>query len=104
MGVTDGSEGTGTDDSHTVDNIGRNNYVLFEFSQTVVVDSAFLGYVVTDSDLKVWIGSTMDRRAVLKWFAKPSRLSVRQASAGTPAKDSKPLLVHPPFLLFVRNT
>ena len=39
-------------DTHTVDNIGRDNYVLFEFSQTVVVDSAFLGYVVGDSDLR----------------------------------------------------
>jgi hypothetical protein len=56
LGVTDTSE-SGADPSHTVDNVGRDNYVLFEFNQNVVVDSAFLGYVVTDSDLKVWIGT-----------------------------------------------
>jgi hypothetical protein len=57
LDVTDGSEGNGANNTHTVDNVGRDNYVLFEFSETVVVDSAFLGYVVDDSDLTVWIGS-----------------------------------------------
>ena len=38
LGVTDGSEGNGTGNSHKVDNIGdRNNYILFEFSKPVVV-------------------------------------------------------------------
>ena len=61
LGVTDSSEGNGaSNNSHTVDNSGRDNYVLFEFSESVVVDSAFLGYVVGDSDLTVWIGSTVD--------------------------------------------
>ena len=60
LGVTDGSEGDGSNNSHTVDNIGRDNYVLFEFSETVVVDSAFLGYVVDDSDLRIWIGTKTD--------------------------------------------
>jgi protocatechuate 3,4-dioxygenase beta subunit len=60
LGVTDGIEGTGANDTHTVDNVGRDNYVLFEFSETVVVDSAFLGYVVNDSDLTVWIGTLPD--------------------------------------------
>ncbi len=56
LGVTDsGEDGAGT--SHTVDNSGNMNYVLFEFSQPVLVDSAFLGYVVTDSDMTVWIGN-----------------------------------------------
>ncbi len=56
LGVTDsGEDGVGA--SHTVDNSGNLNYVLFEFSQPVVVDSAFLGYVVTDSDMTVWIGN-----------------------------------------------
>jgi hypothetical protein len=58
LGVTDSSEGSGGSNSHTVDNNGRDNYVLFEFSETVIVDAAFLGYVVGDSDLTVWIGST----------------------------------------------
>ncbi len=56
LGVTDGSE-TGDGVTHTVDNTGQLNYVLFEFSQQVLVDAAFLGYVVTDSDLTVWIGN-----------------------------------------------
>jgi hypothetical protein len=58
LGVTDSSEGTGANNQHTVDNSGRDNYVLFEFSESVIVDSAFLGYVVGDSDVTVWIGST----------------------------------------------
>jgi hypothetical protein len=37
--------------------VGRDNYVLFEFSQAVVVDKTYLGYVVGDSDMKVWIGN-----------------------------------------------
>ena len=56
LGVTDTSE-SGSSNSHTVDNSGRDNYVLFEFSENVVIDSAFLGYVVGDSDLTVWIGT-----------------------------------------------
>jgi hypothetical protein len=52
LGVTDSSEGSGSNNTHTVDNMGgRDNYVLFEFDQNVVVDSAFLGYVVNDSDM-----------------------------------------------------
>ena len=57
LGVTDRSEGTGSGNAHTVDNLTRNNYVLFEFSQAVTVDNAFLGYVAGDSDIKIWIGN-----------------------------------------------
>ncbi len=57
LGVTDTSEGSGAGNAHTVDNVGRVNYVLFEFSQTVTVDSAFLGYVSGDSDIRIWIGN-----------------------------------------------
>ena len=58
LGVTDSSEGYGYGNTHTVDNNGtRDNYVMFEFSQSVVVDKAYLGYVVGDSDAKVWIGT-----------------------------------------------
>lgn len=60
LGVTDSSEGDGSNNTHTVDNSGRNNYVVFEFSETVIVDSVFLGYVVGDSDLTVWIGTKTD--------------------------------------------
>ncbi len=57
LGVTDSTEGTGSGDMHTVDNIGRNNYIVLQFSQAVTVDKAYLGYVVNDSDLQIWIGN-----------------------------------------------
>ncbi|RDE50365.1 MAG: hypothetical protein DVS81_11740 [Candidatus Accumulibacter meliphilus] len=61
LGVTDSGEGSGGNNTHTVDNTGgRDNYVLFEFDQQVIVDSAFLGYVVNDSDLQIWIGTRSD--------------------------------------------
>ncbi|MBK1986128.1 carboxypeptidase regulatory-like domain-containing protein [Sphaerospermopsis aphanizomenoides BCCUSP55] len=57
-GVIDRSEGNGDNNRHTVDNVGgRDNYVLFQFSESVVLDKAYLGYVVGDSDLSVWIGN-----------------------------------------------
>ena len=59
LGVTDSSE-DGSNNSQTVDNIGRDNYVLFEFSEAVTPDSAFLGFVVDDSDLTDWIGTKTD--------------------------------------------
>ena len=61
LGVTDSSEGDGSNDRHTVDNQGgRDNYVLFEFSQPVVFDKAFLDYVGADSDVSIWIGTKTD--------------------------------------------
>ncbi|MEO8493822.1 MAG: hypothetical protein ABI614_02040, partial [Planctomycetota bacterium] len=57
LGVTDSSEGNGSSNRHTIDNIGRDNYAIFVFNQNVIVDSAYLGYVVGDSDMKVWIGT-----------------------------------------------
>jgi hypothetical protein len=57
LGVTDSSEGSGSGLSHTIDNVGRNNYVVFQFSQAVILDKAFLGYVAHDSDMQVWIGN-----------------------------------------------
>ncbi|MDP2433897.1 MAG: SdrD B-like domain-containing protein [Pseudomonadota bacterium] len=58
LGVTDSSEGSGSGNAHTVDNVGgRDNYVMFEFSQTVMLDKAYLGYVIGDSDMQVWIGN-----------------------------------------------
>lgn len=58
-GVTDTSEGSGSGNRHTVDNVGgRDNYVVYQFSQSVIVDRAYLGYVVDDSDISVWIGSS----------------------------------------------
>jgi uncharacterized repeat protein (TIGR01451 family) len=58
FGVTDKGEGSGSGNAHTVDNVGRGNYVLFQFSQNVVVDKTFLGYVVGDSDITAWVGSS----------------------------------------------
>jgi hypothetical protein len=58
LGVTDSSEGSGSGNTHTVDNVGRNNYVVLQFSQSVKLDQAYLGYVVNDSDMQVWIGNS----------------------------------------------
>ena len=61
LGVTDGSEGDGSNDRHKVDNMGgRDNYILFEFSQPVVVNQAFLDAVGADSDMTVWYGTKTD--------------------------------------------
>ncbi len=57
MGVTDNTE-SGSDPTHKVDNVGSQvNYVLFEFSQSVTVNRAFLDSVTTDRDITVWIGT-----------------------------------------------
>ena len=60
LGVIDNNEGSGSGNWHTVDNVDRDNYVLFEFSQPVVLRQATLGYVVNDSDFSVWIGTFAD--------------------------------------------
>ncbi|MBD2250456.1 SdrD B-like domain-containing protein [Nostoc parmelioides] len=58
LGVTDSSEGNGGNNTHVVDNVGgRDNYVLFQFSEAVVLDQAYLQYVINDSDISVWIGN-----------------------------------------------
>jgi hypothetical protein len=59
LGVTNFSEGDGSDNRHVVDNIGGNrDYVLFEFSTPIVVTQAFLDYVYNGhSDMSVWIGT-----------------------------------------------
>ncbi len=57
LGVTDSGEGNGSA-THRVDNVGgRDNYVLFQFSESVVLDRAYLQYVINDSDISVWIGN-----------------------------------------------
>ena len=58
LGVTDSSEGDGGGNAHTIDNVGRNNYIVLQFSQDVKLDMAYLGYVVGDSDMQVWIGNS----------------------------------------------
>ncbi|NEN91781.1 MAG: hypothetical protein F6K48_23905, partial [Okeania sp. SIO3H1] len=60
LGVTDTSEGDGSNSLHKVDNVYRDNYVLFEFSEDVVVDEAFLASVTNDSDITYWVGSKED--------------------------------------------
>jgi serine-aspartate repeat-containing protein C/D/E len=57
LGVTDTSE-DGSTPNHAIDNVGgRDNYILFEFNKTVLLDKAFLGWVSGDSDVQVWIGN-----------------------------------------------
>ncbi|NET40466.1 SdrD B-like domain-containing protein [Okeania sp. SIO2B3] len=60
LGVTDNSEGDGSNNKHKVDNVYRDNYVLFEFSEDVVVDEALLASVTNDSDITYWVGSKED--------------------------------------------
>ncbi|MCC7377720.1 MAG: hypothetical protein IT581_23865, partial [Verrucomicrobiales bacterium] len=60
LGVTDSGEGDGSGSRHVVDNLDRDNFILLEFSQPVILDRAYLGYVITDSDLSVWIGTFAD--------------------------------------------
>ena len=60
LGVTDSGEGDGSNNRHVTDNLDRVNYVLLEFSEPVVVSRVGLGYVVSDSDLRVWIGTAAD--------------------------------------------
>jgi hypothetical protein len=61
LGVTDTSEGDGSNNMHKVDNVGgRNNYVLFEFSAPVVIDQAYLDIIGADSDISTWIGTVPD--------------------------------------------
>jgi len=57
LGVTDSSEGRGSGVSHTLDNSGRDNFLVYQFSEAVVVDKAYLGYVYNDSDVTIWIGN-----------------------------------------------
>ncbi len=58
LGVTNNTEGNGDNDRHTVDsNGGTRDYVLFEFSRSIVIDKAYLDYVLADSDMSAWIGS-----------------------------------------------
>jgi protocatechuate 3,4-dioxygenase beta subunit len=61
LGVTDTfSDGNGDNNRHMVDSVGSDNFLLFEFSQPVAVNRAYLGYVVTDSDLRAWVGTFND--------------------------------------------
>ncbi len=57
LGVIDGTE-DGNNGSHRIDNSGLNNYVLLEFSESVVINKAALAYVDGgDSDISVWVGN-----------------------------------------------
>ena len=60
LGVTDNSEGDGSNGLHKVDNVHRDNYVLFKFSENVVVDRTFLASVGKDSDITYWVGTVED--------------------------------------------
>jgi hypothetical protein len=59
LGVTNQNE-SGSDPSHKVDNVDSVDYVLFEFSEPVVIDEALLDAITTDSDITVWIGNKSD--------------------------------------------
>lgn len=55
LGVTNGAE-RGT--NYRIDNVGsRKDYLLLQFSESVVLDKAYLKSVLTDSDARFWIGT-----------------------------------------------
>jgi len=55
LGVTNGAE-SGT--NYRIDNVGsRKDYLLLQFSESVVLDKAYLKSVLTDSDARFWIGT-----------------------------------------------
>jgi hypothetical protein len=56
LGVTNRTE-SGADPTHKVDNVDSVDYVLFEFSEPIVIDQAVLDAVTDDSDIQVWIGN-----------------------------------------------
>ena len=78
LGVTDSSE-SGAGVTHTLDNVGRYNFIVYQFSQNVVVDKAFLGYVSGDSDLTAWVGTSSTTitnlsDSLLSGMARPSTM------------------------------
>jgi len=54
LGVTNPNEGNGRGSRHRVDNIGSNDFVLFQFSETVIPNQVNLRSVVNDSDISIW--------------------------------------------------
>ena len=52
LGVTNSSG----DGSHTVDNMGYADYVVFEFSSPVTVTGYYMAYIVTDADSTWYVG------------------------------------------------
>ena len=61
LGVTNSHEGNGDNNRHTVGNLnGYRDYVLFEFSTPIIIDQAYLDFVVNDSDMAAWYGTKTD--------------------------------------------
>jgi len=59
MGVCNAGEGTGCGNpQHPVDNIGYTDFLLFTFSKSVLLSSAFLTAWASDFDATLWAGST----------------------------------------------
>ncbi len=85
LGVTDGAEGTGGNNTHKVDNVDRLNYVMFEFSQPVVVTRAYLNSISTDSDATIWVGTANNPYSnhVTLSDAVLTNLGSAQSSAGS---------------------
>ncbi len=59
IGVSNRDPNEGTDPNHKIDNVGnRKDYVLLEFSQPILVPTAYLSSISTDSDMRVWFGNS----------------------------------------------
>ena len=56
LGITNSSEGSG---NYRIDNVGsKRDYLMLQFSESVVLDRVALQAVLTDSDATVWIGNS----------------------------------------------
>jgi uncharacterized repeat protein (TIGR01451 family) len=56
LGITNTAE---TTSDYRLDNVGsRKDYLLLQFSESVVLDKAYLKSVLTDSDATVWVGTS----------------------------------------------
>ena len=56
LGVTNTGENAAKD--YRLDNDGRTDFLVLQFSESVVIDKAYLKAVFTDSDATVWIGNS----------------------------------------------
>lgn len=60
LGITNREE-DGNNNTHHADNVGdRKDYFLLEFNQPIALDDAWLRSIVSDSDITVWLGNSID--------------------------------------------
>jgi hypothetical protein len=55
-----GAGGESTSPEHAVDNIGRDEYLIFYSATAIVWDSFKIGYKGADADISAWVGTSPD--------------------------------------------